>query len=293
MSGNLWRAQSKKDCIAIIRAALDAGINLIDTAPQYGRGYAESTVGQAVRRRRDRVIISTKCGLRFDTGKFEFNLSPESIRWEIEESLRRLQTDYIDLYYCHWPDNRTPEEEVGATMMKLKAEGKIRAIGLSNFDTQQMDRFIQSSSLDSLQPPFSLLHRDAEKDLLPWCREHQVGVLSYGSIGGGMLSGKYTTENFPGDKRFRFYKHFQHDLYPKALEVVDVVKNIAKDRSATASQVAIAWVLAQPGITSALVGARGPDQVTTNVNAADLDLNKDEISALNRVSENLWSEEGA
>lgn len=291
MGGDFWGAIDDRMCIEALNAGLDAGINIIDTAPIYGKGYSETLVGKAIKgRRRDEIILATKCGIPFDIENGR-DASRATILREIDESLGRLQTDYVDLYQVHWPDPNTPIQETMETLAELKKQGKIRAIGVSNFDCAMMDECRKYVRLDSLQPPYSLLDRDAEKELIPYCREHGIGVLSYGSLGAGMLTGKFTRplKVEGGDKRARFYPYLTEPRFSKARKLVDVLEEIAKGRGKPTSHVAINWVSQQPGMTTALVGCKTPGQAVENAAAGDWDLTADEIAAINKAYDAIYA----
>ena len=191
LGGDHWGHAEDEESIAAIHAALDSGINLIDTAPAYGRGHAEEIVGKAIKGRRARVIVATKCGVHRDGKKFSYSPKPDDIRKEIEDSLRRLGLDTIDLYQCHWPDPKTPVEETMREMLKMRDAGKIRHIGVSNFDVPLLERALAVAPVVSLQPHYSLLERKVEQSILPFCREKKIGIISYGTLGSGILTGKY------------------------------------------------------------------------------------------------------
>ena len=282
---SFWGGQDRENSVRTLQAGLETGKILIDTAPCYGSGTAEEIVGEAIRGHRDQVVLATKCGLRIDQ-RMRKLLSRESIMWEVEESLRRLGTDHIDLYQCHWPDlEGTPQEETATALYDLVKQGKVRAIGVSNYSVEQMEEFSKYAPLASLQPQYSLLERTIETAQLPWCREHDVGILSYGSLGAGLLSGKYTAERRPSDRRTGFYSYYQEPKYTKALALVDVLKEIAQERGIPTSHVAIGWVTAQPGVTCALVGARTPAQALENLKAGDVVLTAEELGKIQAAYE--------
>jgi aryl-alcohol dehydrogenase-like predicted oxidoreductase len=254
-------------------------------------------VGQAIRGRREGLVIATKCGLRWDCedGEHYFdsvgfdgkvcrmyrNLRPASIRHECEESLRRLGVDVIDLYQCHWSDPTTPMEDTMDALLTLQKEGKIRAIGVSNFTPDQMRACLAKGALASDQPKYNALERAAESDVLPFCREHAMGVLAYSPIAQGLLTGKVGVDRaFPeGDAR-RNKPLFKRENRAKVLDMLTKVQPIADGYNATLGQVFIAWLLAQPGVTTALVGARNAKQVEENARAGGLKLNNDEVAVI-------------
>lgn len=281
-----WKDDDEKHFVFAIQEAVDNGINLIDTAPIYGDGVSEKVVGKAIQGRREKVVISTKVGLRWDSEhkKVKKILKSDSIKEEIENSLCRLGVDCIDLYQCHWPDNFTSHEEVANTLLKLKREGKIRAIGVSNYNVTEMKEFSKYVKLDSLQTNYSLLERKIEKIILPWCNDNGVSVLTYGSLGGGMLTGKYNQYKLPNDNRSEFYKHFTESNYSNTLSFCSKLERFSKDRGIFPAQMAIAWIISKRGITSAIVGAKNKEQVKMNLKASDIILSQEEINFLNNES---------
>lgn len=278
MGGDFWGKVDDAQSIATIQAALDAGITTIDTAPCYGSGHSEEVVGKAIKgRKREDIILATKVGLDIYNDNAR-NSKASKIREEIEESLQRLGTDYIDLYQVHWPDLDTPFEETFTELNKLRESGTARYIGVSNFTPEQMDEAAKYCPIVSAQPPYSLLKREIEKDVLPYCIEHDMGVLSYGSIGAGALTGKFkerpTFED--GDKRGEFYEFFNEQNWPKTKAMIDTLEEIASSHGKPTVHAAINWVLKQKGITVALVGARTPEQVIMNAQAAEWELTDEE-----------------
>ena len=278
MGGDFWGKVDDDQSIATIQAALDAGITTIDTAPAYGKGHSEEIIGKAIKgRKREDIILATKVGIDFRHNKKHI-CTPETIAREIEESLQRLDTDYIDLYQVHWPDLETPMEQTFTALNKVRESGKARYIGVSNFSPEQMDEAAKYCPIVSVQPPYSLLKREIEKDVLPYCIEHDMGVLSYGSIGAGALTGKFkerpTFED--GDKRGEFYEFFNEQNWPKTKAMIDTLEEIASSHGKPTVHAAINWVLKQKGITVALVGARTPEQVIMNAQAAEWELTDEE-----------------
>lgn len=290
MGGTTYGHVDDSESIATIQAALDAGINLIDTAPAYGDGRAETVVGKAIKGRRDQVIIATKVGVvRKPGGKWR-DLTPASIRQQIEGSLRRLNVDTIDLYQIHWPDPDTPIEDSIAELVKLREEGKFRYLGVSNFDTGLMDSVTRMTELASLQPHYSLLNREIEKDILPYCVKNQIGILAYGSLGSGILAGKYNEKPVfkPGDTRHNFYRFFHEPMWSKAMRLVDVLREIASNHGKPVSHIAINWLTQQEGVTCALVGARRPSQIQENAGAGSWTLSDAELKQINRAWEHIF-----
>ena len=279
-----WGPQSDEDSIAAIRRSLEMGMNWIDTAAIYGLGHSEEVVGQAIRGfEREDILLFTKCGrVPDETGTPHGNLRPESIRREAEASLRRLGTDTIDLYQIHWPDNETgtPVEESWQAMAALQDAGKVRYLGVSNFDTALMARCEPIRHIDSLQPPYSLLRRDAESHVLPWCREHGIGVIVYSPMASGLLSGSFDIARVAPDDWRRRSPQFQEPQLSQNLAFVERLRPLAKRRAKTVGNLAVAWTLAHPAVTAAIVGARNPAQVEENAGAMGWGLTEDEKSEI-------------
>ncbi|MDP6935055.1 MAG: aldo/keto reductase [Myxococcota bacterium] len=307
IGGWFWGGTDDDNAIDAIRASLDHGIMAIDTAPMYGYGHSEEVVGRAIRGRRDQAIVMTKCGLRWDDERgatffdtdgpdgrsrtIKRNLRPDSIRRECEASLKRLGVDTIDLYQCHWPDPTTPVEESMQELGRLVEEGKVRAIGVSNFTPELMTRAreaLGSIPLASNQPRYSLLTRGIEDEVLPWCREHEVGVVVYSPMERGLLSGAITEDRtFPetdgrsGDPLFRVENR------RVILEALRTLDPIARAHDATFAQLAVAWCTHQPGITAALVGARTAAQASENARGARLSLSDEDLVQLRSCFEKV------
>lgn len=278
MGGSWWGGSDGEDCRNTVIAALESGINLVDTAPAYGQGISEKIVGEALKQfGRKKVILSTKAGLRWDDkGDVTRNCSPESLEYELDMSMRRLQTDYIDIYHLHWPDFSTPMEDVMSRMNEFKKAGKIRAIAVSNLSVTQMKACIDTGLLDGCQPPLNLFERESEKEILPLCNEHNLGVLSYGAICRGLLSGKYTRESKFADGDMRsFDPKFQPENFRQYINAVEKLKELASDLDITVSQLAVAWTFSQKGVTTALVGARRPSQIAETAKAGDIVISAD------------------
>jgi methylglyoxal reductase len=276
IGGWMWGGTDVQKSVRSIQASLDAGVNFIDTAPAYGLGLSERIVGEAIRGRRDKVILATKCGLVWHTGKGNFfvdqngtrihrYLGADSIRYEVEHSLRRFETDYIDLYQTHWQDPTTSIEETMGTLLDLKKQGMIRAIGVSNCTAGQVRQYRAVGPVDAAQEQYSLLHRDLEREYLPYCAQNHIAVLAYSPLANGLLTGKVDPERFfPEDDLRSHNPMFSRDSRIRVREMLDSVKPVAKKYSFTDGQLANAWTLAQPGITHALVGARDARQAAEN-----------------------------
>jgi len=276
MAGVGWTGIDDNQSLAALRTAIDGGINLIDTAYMYGhRGESERLVGQVISGRRDQVVLATKCGLYWDDGQLRRDSSSKRIRQQVEESLIRLNTDYIDLYQVHAPDDKIPFEETAATLVALKDQGKIRAIGVSNYNVPQMQAFASAAPLHSNQPPYNMLMRDVEADVLPYCRENYIGVISYWPLYKGLLKGKYGRQHqFPADDSRNEYDRFKGSALDRTLNALDQIKPIAKAYGKSIAQLVIHWTARQPVITSVLCGATGPDQVEQNIDAVGWDLSE-------------------
>lgn len=290
-----WGPQEDDKSISAIRAALDRGINWIDTAAAYGLGHSETVVGRAVRGLRQRPYVFTKCSLVWDeSGKISHNLQAASIRAEAEASLKRLNVDSIDLYQIHWPawqgnpESASPgsiEEAVGA-MAKLRAEGKIRHIGVSNFNARQMERALAVAPITSLQPPYSLLATDVESSTLPFALSHNIGVIVYSPMASGLLTGAMTRERIarlPEDDWRKRSPNFQEPLLTRNLGLVERLRAIGERHNATPGEVAIAWTLKNPAVTGAIVGIRSEAQVSGIAGAPDVKLSPDEVSQIEQT----------
>lgn len=276
--------------IRALRTAVDSGINLIDTAPVYGNGHSEKVVGKAIEGIRDKVIIATKCGNHREGPKYVRDSSPKQIRREIENSLRRLNVEVIDLYQIHWPDPDTPLEKTVEELTKLQKEGKVRYLGVSNFGVDLLKEMTSLTDIISLQPHYSLLNRKIEKKTVNYLINNNLGALSYGTLGGGILTAKY--EQRPqfeddNDNRSGFYPFFKEENWEQTLALTDLLKEIANKHHQSPAQVAINWSINRPGITTALVGAKNEKQAAENAQAADFELTEAEMSALTKKSEEV------
>ena len=290
-----WGAQDDSESIAAIHAGLDRGINWIDSAPAYGLGHSETMVGRAIKGLAKPPYIFTKCSLVWDESrKISHNLQAGSIRREAEASLKRLGVDSIDLYQIHWPawagnpESASPgsiEEAVGE-MAKLKAEGKIRNIGVSNSNPSQMQRAQKVAPITSLQPPYSLLFTEVETATLPFALSHHIGVIVYSPMASGLLSGAMTRERIAGLPEDDWRKHdanFQEPLLSRNLRLVETLRDIGQRHDATPGEVAIAWTLLNPAVTGAIVGVRSAQQVDGIAGAADLELNASDVRAIEQA----------
>jgi aryl-alcohol dehydrogenase-like predicted oxidoreductase len=300
LGGWRWGGSDDATSIAALHAGLDAGINFIDTAPAYGFGHGEEVVGKAIRGRRDKVVLATKCGLawnttkgtlffvsddkgRNDTGQYRIHktLDPDIVRSDLEGSLRRLGTDHVDLYLTHWQDVTIPIEDTMALLLDLKKQGKIRAIGACNAKVPDLERYRSKGAFDANQERYSMLDRDLEKEQLPWCRRNTVAVLAYSPLHHGLLTGTVSPEREfkEGDLR-RGHASFTPENLRKTAAMLEKIRPVADRHRLTLSQLVIAWTIAQPGLTHALVGARTPQQAVENAKAGSVELSADDLAAI-------------
>jgi len=264
IGGWMWGGSDEKESIETIHAALDTGINLIDTAPVYGFGRSEEIVGKAVKSygSRDKICISTKAGLKWKEGKIFRNSQPARLAFEVEDSLRRLQTDYIDIYFVHWPDPPVPFEETARLMQALLDQGKVRAIGASNYNVEQMEAFRTAADLHLCQSPYNIFERDIEKDIIPYCRRNKITLMASGALCRGLLSGKMSRDrDFQGDDLRQIDPKFQEPRFSQYLKAVDSIKRLARNRyGKKLLPAAVRWILDQ-GVDIAIWGGRRPAQL--------------------------------
>jgi methylglyoxal reductase len=302
IGGWMWGGADDTQAIEAIHAALDHGINLLDTAPIYGFGRSEEIIGRAIEGRRDKVVLATKCGMVWDReqGEFFFHssaegvtmrpsekkiykcLRPDSIREEVERSLKRLGTDRIDLYQTHWQDSTTPIPETMATLLKLKEQGKIRAIGISNAKVDQLKAY---GPIDSDQEKYSLLDRDIEQNgSLEYCRQQSIAILAYSPLANGLLTGKMRPDRQfgPGDLR-RGNRRFTPASIERTNAMLKEIEPIAASHQASIGQLVIAWTFSQPGLTCVLCGARDAQQAIENAAAGDIRLSPDEVETIGKT----------
>jgi len=282
-----WGSQDDNDSIAAIHRALQLGVNWIDTAAVYGLGHSEEVVGRALKSWPGaKPYVFTKCSLRWDgKGNVQTVHSKDSIRRELEDSLRRLSVDVVDLYQMHWPpDPDSPAlEEAWSTMAELKAEGKVRWIGVSNFNVKQLRRARAIAPVTSLQPPYSLIHREVEDEILPYCLREGIGVIVYSPMASGLLTGAMTHERaarLPKDDWRRGQPDFSEPNLSRNLELVERLREIAKRHNRSIGEVAIAWTLHHPAVTGAIVGARNARQAEGVMRAGELQLNNKEVNEI-------------
>jgi aryl-alcohol dehydrogenase-like predicted oxidoreductase len=303
MGGWMWGGtggSDESDAIRAVHAAIDNGVTFIDTAPLYGFGAAEEFIGRALKGRRDQVVLATKCGLRWDRTEGEFfvktdpdkvvgegeteiyrYLGPDGIREEIERSLSRLQVETIDLYQTHWQDKTTPIADTMGELMRLKEEGKIRAIGCSNATTAQMDEYRSAGDLDCDQELYSMLDRKHETENLPYCEKHTLAFLAYSPLGQGLLTGKVTPEREFGEGDMRRHKdRFSVENRKTVLAMLEAYRGVAEKHDLTFAQLAIAWTAHQPGCSHVLVGARDETQATENARAGDVTLSEEDLGTI-------------
>jgi aryl-alcohol dehydrogenase-like predicted oxidoreductase len=282
-----WGSQDDKESIAVIHRALELGINWIDTAAVYGLGHSEEIVGQALKEYSgERPYVFTKCERVWnEKGKISGSLKADSIKREVENSLRRLQVDVIDLYQMHWPDPDPDVEEGWSTMAQLKKEGKVRYIGVSNFNVEQLQRAERIAHVDTLQPPYSLIHPDVEKDVLPYCEQQDIGVIVYSPMMSGLLTGSMNAErvqNMPEDDWRKRNPEFQEPRLSRNLELANVLSEIGYPHNVPPGVVAIAWTLRNPVVTAAIVGGRRPQQIEDLVPAAEFRLSESEMAQIDK-----------
>lgn len=296
IGGWMWGGTDESRSIAAIQASIDAGISLIDTAPAYGQGVAEEIVGKAIQGRRDQVVLATKCGLVWHCQKgnhfFDYDGAPvhrylgkDAIIYEVEQSLRRLGTDYIDHYITHWQDPTTPVAETMEALEQLKAQGKIRSIGASNTTPADVRAYLDAGQLDAVQEEYSMVNRTVEAEMAPLCHESGVSILSYSSLALGLLAGKIGPDRvFEGDDQRKDNPRFSIANREKVARLMEAITPIAEAHGATKAQTVIAWTLQQPGITFSLCGARDAAQAAENAKAGLIRLSEEDLSAISAAA---------
>jgi aryl-alcohol dehydrogenase-like predicted oxidoreductase len=279
-----WGPQDDNESIAAIQAALDRGLNWIDTAAVYGLGHSEQVVARALEGRSKKPYVFTKCERIWnEKGEIGKSLKADSIRREVEASLGRLKTDTIDLYQIHWPEPDADIEEGWTTMAQLKAEGKVRYIGVSNFNADQMRRAQSIAPITSLQPPYSLISPEIEQSILPYAQANNIGVIVYSPMKSGLLTGAMTREriaSLPADDFRRNTPNFQEPKLTRNLELVELLREIGRRHGRTPGEVAIAWALRHPAVTAAIVGMRSASQVEGVIGAAEFRLSPEELKEI-------------
>jgi aryl-alcohol dehydrogenase-like predicted oxidoreductase len=288
IGGWMWGGSDEKESIRTIHAALDQGINLIDTAPIYGEGRSEEIVGQALHEhgRRESVVLATKVGIDWTKGRIERNSTRQRILQEFEDSLRRLQTDYIDIYQVHWPDPLAPIEETAATLRNLWEQGKIRAIGVSNHSPEQMARFESAAPLHTIQPPYNLFEREIERDVLPYALGHDITTLTYGALCRGLLSGAMRADRqfSKDDMRGTSDPKFRQPHFAEYLNAANKLDAYAREHfGKRVIHLAVRWLLDQPGVGIALWGARRPEQLAPINEVSGWSLTKSDFTALDAI----------
>ena len=286
IGGWMWGGTDEREAIRTIHVAIDAGINVIDTAPVYGFGRSEEIVGKALSdgNRRERVLIATKVGLEWRGDDITRNSSPERLRQEIEDSLRRLRTDRIDIYQIHWPDSRVPFEDTAKTLVEFLQQGKIRAIGVSNFSPAQMDAFRKGGPIHTTQPPYNLFERAIEEDVLPYAKRAGITVLAYGALCRGLLSGKMTRgQRFEGDDLRKTEPKFREPRFSQYLTAVGALDEFARDRyGKNVLALAVRWILDHES-TIALWGARRPEQLAPVADVFGWSLDASAMAEIDRI----------
>jgi len=288
IGGWMWGGTDEKESIRTIHAAFDQGVNLIDTAPVYGFGRSEEIVGEALRQRgrRESIILATKVGLDWSNGKIERNSSRQRILHELEDTLRRLQTDYVDIYQVHWPDPLVPVEETAATLRELYEQGKIRAIGVSNYSPEEMARFRAVAPLHTIQPPYNLFEREIERDVLPFGLDRGVTTLTYGALCRGLLSGAmHADRKFSSDDmRKTSDPKFQQVHFAEYLDAASKLDDYAREHfGKRVIHLAVRWLLDQPGVGIALWGARRPEQLAPINEVSGWSLTRDDFAAIDAI----------
>jgi aryl-alcohol dehydrogenase-like predicted oxidoreductase len=291
VGGRGWGTSEKQDSITAMRTMLDLGVNLIDTAPAYGDGYAETVVGETIQGRRDKVFISTKCGIKIDAprGSNRKIATGDEVISGCEGSLRRLGTDYIDILFVHWPDEHTPIEETMGALNTLKEQGKIRHIGLSNFSIAQIEAAGAYGTVEIIQPPFSLVEQKA-LEIMRWCHEKGISSMTYASLGAGILGGKIRSlpQFEQGDVRNGFYDYFREPKFSKVMELLKVMDGIAEAHKVPLSQIALNWAVQKDFVLTALVGVRTTEHARENAGAGDWTLSAEEIARLDAETGRLF-----
>lgn len=296
IGGWMWGGTDEAKSIRAIHASIDEGITLIDTAPAYGQGVAEEIVGKALKGRRDKVVLATKCGLVWHTKKgshfFDYDSGPvhrylgkDAIIYELEQSLKRLGTDVIDHYITHWQDPTTPIDETMEALEQLKTQGKIRSIGASNTTPDEVRQYLAAGQLDAIQEEYSMVKRDVDTTFAPMCLKNDVSILSYSSLALGLLSGKVGPDRvFEGDDQRKDNPRFSQANRAKVARLMEAIGSVAENHGATEAQTVIAWTVQQPGITFSLCGARDEHQAVENAKAGRLRLNASELDVISAAA---------
>jgi len=282
-----WGPQDDGEAIAAIQAALETGINWIDTAPAYGLGHSEELIREALKQRSEKPVVATKCGILWNQKREKVTcLKRDSVRQECHASLKRLGIEVIDLYQMHWPDPDEDVEQAWEEMARLCREGKVRYLGVSNFNLEQIKRVQKIHPIASLQPPYSMLHRKVEDELLDYCAQNDIGVVAYSPMQRGLLTGKFNAKrlaDLPLDDHRRKSADFQEPQFSATLEFVEGLRKIAKRNGRTCAQLAISWVLRRPEVTAAIAGARRPSQIIETAPTSDWKLSRKDIDKIEKL----------
>ncbi len=283
MSGAFWGAADDAESIRVIHRALELGVTLVDTAEAYGHGHAEEVVGKALADRRDKAVIATKVAPN--------HLDPAELETALDGSLKRLQTDYVDVYFVHWPNPKFPIGPTMEALERLRAAGRIRAVGVSNFGPEAMDTARQHGTIDVLQPPYNMLWREVEAATLPYCRQHNIGVMPYSGLAQGLLTGALSRDTVfvEGDER-RTTVLFQPGTYEHALDAVEGLRPIAARYGKTIAQLAIQWLTSRPGVTSPLLGGRTVKEMEENAGSIGWSISEADVAAIDRLTSPVWAE---
>jgi len=286
--GGDWGKFDMEQSKAAIQKAFSLGINFFDTAQAYGWGLSERILGEAlskeIKNKRDKVILATKGGLRMDGNNLLRDSSPKWLRKGVEESLKLLGVDTIDLYQVHWPDPKTPFEETAAELKKMVQEGKIRYVGVSNFNEREMAEFERFMKIDSLQPPYHLFRRSIENGILPYTKSHDIAVMVYGPLAHGFLTGKFTADQKFGEDDWRSKSAiFKGEMFANNLRVVEQLKQVAKRQNCTLAQLSLGWILANPAIDVAIVGVRNATQISETAPGGDVHLQPDILAEIEHI----------
>jgi aryl-alcohol dehydrogenase-like predicted oxidoreductase len=283
--GGEWGAIDREQAVASVARARALGVNFFDTAQAYGFGASEELLAQALRGvPREQVVIATKGGLRKEGEQLSRDSSPGWLRSGLEESLRHLDSDHVDVYQVHWPDPATPFAETAAALEEFVREGKVRYVGASNFDAGQIAEFERTRRLDTLQPPYHMLRREIEQTVLPYCAEHEIGVLAYGPLAHGLLSGRFTAETKLDQDDWRAGSDlFGGETFARNLRIVEQLRELADGLGIAVAQLAIAWTLANPAVHVAIVGARRPEHIAGAAPAADVHLDEDTLARIEAI----------
>jgi myo-inositol catabolism protein IolS len=283
MSGAFWGAADDAESIRVIHRALELGVTLIDTAEAYGRGHSEEVLGTALAGRRNKAVIATKVAPN--------HLDPRELEGALEGSMKRLQTDVVDIYFVHWPNPKFPIGPTMEVLERLRVQGRIRAVGVSNFGTAQMDQARAHGTIDVLQPPYNMLWREVEAALLPYCREHNIGIMPYSGLAQGLLTGTLSrgTVFAEGDER-RTTVLFQPGIYERSLDAVDGLRPIAAKYGKTIAQLAVQWLTSRPGVSSPLLGARTVREMEENAASVGWTIAPEDVDSIDRLTSPIWAE---